>query len=440
MRSVSPPDELRATNGVSPGVERGSPSLVGRDASSKGAVVRIAIITGDDLLGDDAEQLCAALSARGHEATVYVRRQARRQGRRAAELRRPAELRTDGDHRIASVRVGPRKAVSAPEVLPYVGDWAATLERVWSSDRPDVVHAYGWLGGLAAQLAARRQRIPTVQTFQGLAATSRCRSGGGQESERERIEPLLARGATWVTGECTADVDVLARLRRGRTRVSNLGSGVDVDRYSPVGPAATRGDLHRVLCVAPNPLWSNGFDIAIRALPRVMDAELVIAETAAGDRSHDGARAQLEHLAAELGVADRVRFAGMVGGDDLPMLIRSADVVACTPRQPPRATSVLQAMASGVAVVTLPVGVLIDAVVDAVTGVVLSQQSPAAVADALRSLLAQSFQRQGMGAAGRSRAVSRFTWDRIALDALNIYRQLGSQRRVLPELQSAPAR
>jgi glycosyltransferase involved in cell wall biosynthesis len=100
----------------------------------------------------------------------------------------------------------------------------------------------------------------------------------------------------------------------------------------------------------------------------------------------------------------------------------------------------LRAMASGVAVVTLPVGVLTDAVVDAVTGLVLSQHSPAAVAAALRSLLAQSFQCQSMGAAGRSRAVSRFTWDRIALDSLNIYRQLGSQRRVPPELQSTDAR
>jgi glycosyltransferase involved in cell wall biosynthesis len=390
--------------------------------------VKIAIVTGDDLLGDEAEQLCAALAAQGHDATVYMRQQDRRRAR------------VNGDHRVVSTRVGPRSVASAPEVLPYVGDWAATLERVWSSDRPDVVHAYGWLGGLAAQLAARRQRIPTVQTFQGLAATSRWRSGSSQESERERIEPLLARGATWVTGECSADVDVLARLRRGRTRVSNLGSGVDADRYSPVGPAAARNGLHRVLCLAPNPLWSNGFDIAIRALPRVKGAELVIAETAAGDRRHDEARAQLECLAAGLKVADRVRFAGTVGGDDLPRLMRSADVLACTPRQPPRATSVLQAMASGVAVVTLPVGVLTDAVVDAVTGLVLSQQSPAAVAAALRNLLVQSFQCQGMGAAGRSRAVSRFTWDRIALDSLNIYRQLGSQRQVLPELQPAAAR
>jgi hypothetical protein len=229
-----------------------------------------------------------------------------------------------------------------------------------------------------------------------------------------------------VTGECTADVDVLARLRRGRAKVSNLGSGVDGERYSPVGPVAARNGLRRILCLGPNPLWSNGFDIAIGALPRIAGAELVIAETAARDHSHDEARAQLEHLAAELGVADRVRFAGTVGDDKLPMLVRSADVVVCTPRHPPRATSVLQAMASGVPVVTLPVGVLTDTVVDAVTGLVLSQQSPAAVAATLRSLLAQTFQCESMGAAGRSRAVSRYTWDRIALDALNIYRQLGA--------------
>jgi len=366
-------------------------------------VVKVAIVTGDDIVGDDPQQLCAALAARGHEATAYVRGQ-------------------DGVH------VGPGTAAPAPEVLPYVGDWAQALERLWSADQPDVVHAYGWLGGLAAQLAARRQRIPTVQTFQGLAATSRSRGGGAQDGrERERIEPLLARGATWVTGECTADADVLARLRHGRARVSTLCSGVDVERYSPVGPAAPRDARHRILCMAPNPLSSSGFDLAIRVMPKIPGAELVIAETAARDPGHDRPRAQLKRFAAESGVADRVRFAGTVDDDELPLLLRSADVVACTPRQPPRATPVLQAMASGVAVVALPVGVLTDAVVDGVTGLVLPRRSPAAAAAALRNLLAQGFQCDSMGAAGRSRAVSRFSWDRIGLDALNLYRQIAPQ-------------
>ncbi len=380
--------------------------------------MKIAIVAGDDVGSDDCMPICAALAARGHQVTAYVRRRDRRRAGKG----------TDHGYQIVATCVGPNATRSDREVLPFVGDWAARLERKWSSDQPDVVHAYGWLGGLAAQLAARRRHLPTVQTFQGLAARSRSGTGGGAgaTTERGRIESLLARNAAWVTAESTAGVAALARLRHGRARLSVLTGGVDVERYSPVGPALAHGDLHRVLCLAPNPLLYNGFDIVIRALPRVPGAEVVVAETDVTDPGHDEARAGLKHLATELGVADRVRFMGTVAGDDLPMLLRSADVVACTPREPPRATTVLQAMASGVAVVTLPVGVPDDVVVHGVTGLLVSPSNPAEFTGALRSLLAHRFLRQSMGAAGRSRALSRFTWDRMALESLTIYRQLTS--------------
>ncbi len=393
--------------------------------------MRIAIVSGDGTVGDDPQQLCAALAAGGHDVTGFVRRAGRGAGA------------TSGDgHRTFSVSVGPRAVNSDLDLLPYVGEWAAVLEREWASDPPDVVHAYGWLAGLAAQLAARRREVPTVQSFLGLAATCGARAAGAaaQETERMRIEPLLARSATWVTGESADDVDALARLRRSRCRVSALTSGVDVQRYTSSGPALGRTDLHRVLCLAENPLSCNGFDIAISAIARVPGAELVVAETESTDPDRDDARGRLRDLAAGLGVADRVRFAGTVAGDELPMLLRSADVVACTPRQPPRATAVLQAMASGVAVVAFGVGVLKDAVVDTVTGLVLSPETLGGLPATLRSLLAQSFQYQSMGAAGRSRAKSRYAWDRIALDSLNIYQKVGVPSWLPPSLQSSGVR
>ncbi|OSC25208.1 glycosyl transferase family 1 [Mycobacterium vulneris] len=377
--------------------------------------MRIAIVSGDDVVGEDPEQVCAALAAHGHDATVCLRRAGRRSVQAA----------DDGYYHCLSVPVGPRKAESPVDVLPYAGDWAAKLERAWSRGQPDVVHAYGWLGGLSAQLAARRQRIPVVQTFLGLAATSRGQAEAERASERERIEPLLARSASWVTGESSADVEVLARLRRRRTRVSILTCGVDAERYCPTGPAASRNGLRRVLCATPNALWRSGVDIAIRALPKVRGAELVIAESDATNADHNEARARLQHLAAQLGVADRVSFAGTVADDDMPKLMRSADVVVCTPRQPPRSTTVLQAMASGVVVVAATVGVLADVVLDDITGLLLAPENPPGLAAALRKLLGQSFQCQSMGAAGRSRAVSRFAWERIALDVLNIYESTG---------------
>lgn len=391
--------------------------------------LKIAIVNGDDVVGEDPEQLCAALAGQGHDATVCLRR----------AIRRCAQAATDGNYRRISVSIGPRKAKSPVAVLPYVGDWAAALDRIWSTERPDVVHAYGWLGGLAAQLAARRRRIPTVQTFLGLGATSR-EQGDAEQDERERMESLLARSASWVTGESSDDINVLAQLRHSRARVSALTCGVDAERYTPSGPAVSRNRLQRILCIAPNPLWCNGIDLAIRALPKVPGAELMIAETDVTNGTHNDARSRLQHLALKVGVADRVNFARSVADDELPKFIRSADVVVCTPRQPPRANVVLQAMASGVAVVATSVGVLADVVLDDITGLVVPPENPSGVAAATRRLLAQSFQAKSMGASGRSRAMSRFAWQRIALDALNIYGSVGAHHQAHTGLPSAAAR
>ncbi|MGV0554874.1 glycosyltransferase, partial [Mycobacterium kansasii] len=67
-------------------------------------------------------------------------------------------------------------------------------------------------------------------------------------------------------------------------------------------------------------------------------------------------------------------------------------------------------------------------------------ENPVGLAAALRRLLAQRFQCESMGAAGRSRAQSRFAWERIALDALNVYQSLGAQGRASTGLSSTAAR
>ncbi|WP_099224213.1 glycosyltransferase [Mycobacterium persicum] len=392
--------------------------------------MKIAIVCGDDVaeeydpgyggaVAGDCGQLCAALATQGHDVTAFVRRR--------ATFSDAADAETGHGYRIVAVTAGPVAAIPAVQVLPYVGDWAAELAAVWASDAPDVVHALGWLGGMAAQLAAKRQRLPTVQSFYGLT-TQPDRAGRHPDgSERARLEPLLARNATWVTAGSTDDVSALARLRRTRARLSVLSAGVDVDRFTPVGPALARGDQHRIVCVAPDPSPDSGFDATIRALPKIPAAELVIAESAPAGSRHREARRALENLAAELRVSNRVRVAGPVAAHELPALLRSADVVACAPRQAPRAGAALQAMASGVAVVAVSTGALVDTVVHSVTGLLVSPNDHRELAIALKTLQGQSFQCAGMGAAGRLRAESRFTWERIALDALNIYRQVSSQ-------------
>ncbi|MCV7198678.1 glycosyltransferase [Mycobacterium angelicum] len=396
--------------------------------------MKIAIVSGDDVSArdradidnDGCGQLCGALAGHGHDVTAYLRR----------SNRRTADVATETGYRMVAVCAGPAEALSPPQVLPYVGDWAAELASLWSSDPPDIVHAFGWLGGMAAQLAARQQDLPTVQTFHGLAATTPTMHdspGVRPCPEQLRLEPLLARNATWATGGSSDELDALARLRRGRGRLSILSTGVDVERYTPVGPALARTDMHRIVCAAPNPLPCNGFDQIIRVLPRLSGAELVVAETTVPETAQDTdwseQRGELKELAAQLGVSDRVWFMGTVTADELSSVLRSADVVACTPWQSPRATTALQAMASGVAVVAVSVGALADTVVHPVTGLLVPAAHPADLAGALKTLQEQRFRCEGMGATGRLRAESRFGWGRIALDTLHIYDRVNSLRQ-----------
>lgn len=394
--------------------------------------MRIAIVCGDDALSDDWSggcddhgQLCDALGRDGLAVTAH-----QRQPSSAADsIHAPA---AEPTFRTVYANVGPRTPVSQVEVLPFVGQWAAELSKQWAVDPPDVVHAFGWLGGLAAQLAARRMSLPVVQSFYGVSAMGPDGADSTTNTERARIEPILVRGATWVTGGSTAEVDALTRMRRRRTQLSVLSTGIDVAPHANAGLESNDDSTFRILQVAPNCLPCNGFDRTIAALPKLPGTELVIAQTSPADGARGRSTLALRQLAAKLGVDDRVRFVGPVGPEQLSALLQSTHVVACTPRRAPRATAALQAMASGKVVVGMAVDALTDVVINGVTGLLVSSTKPQELAPTLRALQHQSFQRDSMGSAGRSRATSRFSWNRVAMDALSIYHQALSQHLGVP--------
>ena len=121
-------------------------------------------------------------------------------------------------------------------------------------------------------------------------------------------------------------------------------------------------------------------------------------------------------------------FTGSVGRADVPALIRSADVVVCTPWYEPFGIVPLEAMACGVPVVASAVGGLTDTVVDRDTGWLVPPRDPAALASALRALLADPERRAAMGRAGLDRARQWYSWPRIAAQTEAVYEQLAVTR------------
>ena len=119
---------------------------------------------------------------------------------------------------------------------------------------------------------------------------------------------------------------------------------------------------------------------------------------------------------------DRIPFArGFVPHDELQQLYARAAVVACPSRREGFGVACLEAMAHGRPVVATRVGGLLDLVVDGETGIVVPPRDPAALRSALERLLADPDLRRKLGSAGRERARTHFSWERVTDATLAAY-------------------
>jgi len=187
--------------------------------------------------------------------------------------------------------------------------------------------------------------------------------------------------------------------------------------------------------------WHKGIDTMIRALPAVRavhpGARYLVA--GAGDR-----RADLERIVAETRVGDAVRFLGAVSDEDLPAIYNCADLYVGPSRRHDLLAegfgiSLVEASASGLAVVGGRSAGVPDAVREGETGILVDSEDPAAVAAGVNELLGDPDRRARLGAAGRRAVETYYNWDRFARDVRDIETEIRSSVRPQQPL-AAPAR
>ncbi|WP_394619620.1 glycosyltransferase [Lentzea sp. JNUCC 0626] len=346
--------------------------------------------------------LSAALCGLGHDVVVYTRRT----GPRA-----PSRVRTPAGYEVVHVLSGPPKELSEDEATVRVADFARSLRADWHRKRPDVVHAQGCLSGITAVLGAHDTQVPVVQTFHALAVPHR----------EPTVERLLAQTAAHVVAVRTDEADDVVSMGIPRAKVSVIPHGVDLALFTPHGSVAPRDRTRRIVTVG-RLLPHQGFDDLIVALSTLDHTELVIAGgSATGHLRGDAEVRRLRALARVRGVASRVAFTGHVRYHQLPALLRSADVVACTPRHGSFGVTALEAVACGVPVVVTAAVGLLDAVAHDQIGLRVPPQDPRALAEALNRLLTHTTRRALLVAAGRERVRARYSWDRIASEMAQVY-------------------
>jgi glycosyltransferase involved in cell wall biosynthesis len=233
------------------------------------------------------------------------------------------------------------------------------------------------------------------------------------------------------------------RLGADHQRVTVVPCGVDLTRFRPEGPAAARSAGRSRVLVVSRLVPRKGIDDVVRSLALLPESELVVA---GGSDAADGAdpeAGRLRAIAQEAGVGHRVLLLGPVARADVPALMRSADVVCCTPWYEPFGMVALEAMATGIPVVATAVGGLVDTVVHGRTGLHVRPRDPAGIAAAVGQLLTDPERRRGMGAAAVERAAA-YSWGRVAEATAELYTQViashrttsadGSRRRATGDL------
>jgi glycosyltransferase involved in cell wall biosynthesis len=115
---------------------------------------------------------------------------------------------------------------------------------------------------------------------------------------------------------------------------------------------------------------------------------------------------------------------GFVAHHELSSLYRRAAVVACPSRREGFGVACAEAMAHGRPVVASAVGGLLDLVADGETGLLVPPGDVNSLRSALQRLLRDEDLRRQMGMAGRRRAETELSWDRVTAATLAAYRDI----------------
>ncbi|MFN3331296.1 MAG: glycosyltransferase [Caldilinea sp.] len=293
--------------------------------------------------------------------------------------------------------------------------------------RPDVLHAH-WLlpNGFIGAVVSRRLGIPLAISIPG------------SDAQVARSNPLFRAMARFALNQAR-----LLTANSADLRDAVLPLGADLSRFDMIiygtDPAALRPDDSGVtelrqklkiteddvvaLCVG-RMVPKKGFDVLIRALaePLLHDLPLVAVMVGEGDD-----KAAWQALAAELGVAEQLRWVGSVPKTEIGRYYNMADFLAMPSVSKPADglnVCVLDAMSCAKPVIGTPVAGNPLAIVDGRTGLIVPEQNPAALAAAIALLAGNPVLRRILGAAARTRIETELGWPHLARRYIEHFEQM----------------
>lgn len=296
--------------------------------------------------------------------------------------------------------------------------WA--LRRYIAAHRFDVVNTHSstdtWLAAVAC---ATLDRAPALVRTRHISAPM-------PRNAATRWLYASATGRIVTTGE-RLRAQVIAETGVAADRVTSIPTGIDLGRFRRADRAAARAslglaaDAPLVGIVATLRSW-KGHRYLLEAVAAMARKDVRVAIVGDGPQ-----RESLEALAASLGIAGRVRFAGNQA--DVAPWLQSFDLF-CLPSYANEGVpqALMQAMACGLAVVATPVGSIDEIVADGETGVMVPPRDAPRLREAIERLLDDPAVREALGARALAAAHARFSDARMVERMVAVFRQAVATR------------
>lgn len=296
------------------------------------------------------------------------------------------------------------------EMMIYTIKAYFIASRLMLKNKYDLVHAvFGFPSGLIAYLL--RKKVPYVVSMRGSDVpffNTRFTFG------YKLIGPLIKK--IWASASAlTANskgLKELALLTDPQIDIRVIPNGVDNNEFSPL--VAESGKGTRLLTVA-RLINRKGIDYLIRSLSELKDTIPDLSLTIVGSGN---IQSELEALVKKRELSDSVKFLGEVPHNELAAIYSSHDVFVLPSFNEGMSNAILEAMASGLPIVTTETGGTMEMLNG--NAVIIEKGSSDSIRDALRTILPDKEKLNEMRRLSLERAKD-FSWSKTVHEYFDFY-------------------
>ena len=290
----------------------------------------------------------------------------------------------------------------------------------------DVIHAHDWLVTYAAKALKESYKIPIVATIH---ATENGRNSGIHDETQRYIndtEWMLTYEATEVIVNSNYMKNELQRIfGLPFEKINVIPNGINLTNFSGVERdydfrRQFAMDNEKIILYVGRLVYEKGVQNLIDAMPKILsnyhDAKLVIC-------GKGGMMDELKQEARNLGIENKVYFAGYCDSKKIQKMYKCADIAVFPSTYEPFGIVALEAMLAGVPTVVSDVGGLNEIVEHGVDGMKSYAGNSNSIADSVLTLLFDAKLCSAVSKNAVKKVKEMYSWNKIAQDTHYVYEQ-----------------